>query len=112
MCPLPVQWGVRAIGAVAKGEARVTRWSKTAGGAVLGRQDALGGWWGGIAGRCARGRAYSLAPRCPPLRRGTGRASPPAPLHMVERGGFLLSWGWGLDSRWRENDAAVEWDCG
>ena len=30
-----------------KEEARVTRWSKTAGGAELGWQDALDGWWSG-----------------------------------------------------------------
>ena len=52
-----------------------TRWSKTAGGAVLGRQDALGGWL--VASRSTAGRDGGPHPR--PLST------------MVGRGGFLLS---------------------
>ena len=64
------------------GRGPYTRWSKAAGGAVLGWQDALDG----IASRRERGRAYSLAPLWSPRSAG-GRGWPhPRLLSTMWRG--------------------------
>ena len=64
------------------GRGPYARWSKAAGGAVLGWQDALGG----IVGRWERGRAYSPAPLWSPRGAG-GRGWPhPRPLSTMWRG--------------------------